>query len=174
MNVEVLSNLKNMEALLAKKEKDANASTEKQNFGKEISGMSSDDPSLSGFVDKLKLDRIRHENRLRQEQFQRELEASKKIKHAKKIESTQKRAKELDEEKKYKAVASLVSKVNKDLNDVQGLMGKTLEFIDSNEKDLMITPRVQAKMQRLKRMLMAFYYGLGNSSVKINAYDVSK
>ncbi len=173
MNVDILSNVKKLEAMLAEREKKEASVSEQSEYGKEVSKMAPSDPNLPEFIERLKIERVRFENKLRFETFQKEILATKKIKQAKKLEQINKRATEYEREKKFKTASDFVGKVNKDLEDVKGLMGRTLEYIDSNEEALIVTPRVQAKMQKVKRMLAAFYYGL-NSSVKFNAYDGSK
>lgn len=174
MNADFISKVKELEDKLAEKEKIDSIDIEKKGFGKEIANMSSSDPSLSTLINTMKNDRILYENKLRVEAFHRELKASKKNKIAKKLEQTIKKANEFEKDSKFKKATNFVGKVNKDINDAKYSMGKILSYIDLNENSLSASPRVYAKMQRIKRMITAFYYGLANTSIKVNASDISE
>lgn len=167
MNFDIFNNIKKIESELEEKEKQDNLDLEKKNFGKEISKMDSADPNLSQFIDNMKLDRVKHENRLKMQEIENDIK-NKKIKYSKKIEIKNKKEIESEKEKKYKKTESIIEKVNKDINDSKFIIGKLVEYLNNNFENLDITPNLKIKVQRTERTLKAFYYGLDKSLIKFN------
>lgn len=162
-----LENMMKAEEALAKLQ-DGDKISEQPEMGiGEASRMSPDSPMVA----RLKEDRMRYEIAQQEaEQIAKKLQAT-KVRKAKRLNEVNSKQVVEAKERHLKAELQMISKVNSDLKDAQFLSGKLCAFIDSNEAMLNQRPYLKVKMQRIKRMMSAFYYGLKQASINPDKGD---
>lgn len=162
-----LENMMKAEEALAKLQEDDKFPEQKEFGIGEASKLTADSP----LVAKLKEDRMRYEMAQQEaEHIAKQLQAT-KVRKAKRLNEITAQQTVAAKEKHLKAELQIINKVNVDLKEAQFLTGKLCAFIDSNEKILNQRPYLKVKMARVKRMMMAFYYGLKQASIDTNKGD---